>query len=92
MLPFLKRKQNSMVDTIIKNRNPSKPSESEPLDNPEYSLEDCAKDLIIAVHGHDVAGTTAALQKAFDHMEAKEDQPEDNSFMAQNIKAAEGME
>lgn len=89
MLPFLKRKQNSIAGIIIKNRTPDEPSNSNDLEK-EYSIEDCAQDLINAIHSHDKAAVATALQKAYEHME--EPKSEDNSFEAQNIKAAKEME
>lgn len=91
MLPFLKRKDGGIAGLIIKQRNPDKPNESEDLDK-EYSLEDCAEDIINAVHAKDKSALASALREAFQkadsepHVEGEHIEP--HSYQAQNERAA----
>lgn len=90
MLPFLKNKDQSIAGLIIKQRSPDKPAQEpvEPMD--DTGIEECAKALIKAVHNNDVKGVAQAMKDAFIILEAQEDESEDedNSYAAQNIKAA----
>ena len=71
MLPFLKRKnEGGIAGTIIKNRNPDKSSESEDLDK-SYSLEDCAQDIIEAIHSKDKSALASALKEAFQKLDSE---------------------
>lgn len=87
MLPFLKKKDSSVAGLIIKNRTPDKPNESEDL---EYSAEDCAKDLIAAVHSNDPAAVVKAIKDIMSNPD--ESKPSPHTYDAQNQKAAQGEE
>lgn len=85
MLPQFTKK--SVAGLIISQRKPDEGKEPE-ADSPDTGLEACASDLIAAVHAKDTKAVTAALKAAYELMDAPTDQ-EDNSFEAQNMKAAE---
>lgn len=88
MLPFLKRQEAGSTGLIVKTRDPDKkPEENQDDSNP--AAEACASELIRAIHSRDSKAVVAALKDVLDTME---DAPEDNSFEAQNIKAAEEQE
>lgn len=90
MLPFLKKKQDSVAGLIIKSRTPDKPNESEELE--DYSAEDCAKDLIAAVQANDAAGVVKAIRDIMDSPQDEDtesDAPSPHSYDAQNQLAAQ---
>lgn len=59
ILPFLKNKNDAgIAGSIIKNREPDKPQEE-----PEYSLEDCAHDILAAIKIDDAGALADALKE-----------------------------
>lgn len=103
MLPFLKKNKDSLAGGIMtKMRAPDEKSaeqlekENSNEDDPAAAIEACAKDLIMAVHSHDIKGAAEAMKAAFEilestpHEEAEHNNaPSPHSYDAQNIKAAE---
>jgi len=93
VLPFLKRKnEGGIAGTIIKNRTPDKDSDSKDLDD-NYNLEDCAEEIIKAVHSADKTALASALKEAFQKMEKEPHEegphkPFPHTYDAQNQKAA----
>lgn len=90
MLPFLKKKESASTGLIVKSRAPDKPEqEEETQDNSAAAIEQCAMELILAVHLKDVKGVSEALCSAFDILESKphEESVEPHSYESQNIKA-----
>ncbi len=90
-LPFLnKRKDAGIAGTIMQKRSPDEPDASEPeSEDQEYSLEDCAQDILTAIHAHDAQGLAEALKEAFEKLEASpheeaEHKPSPHSYDAQN--------
>lgn len=94
MLPFLKRKESTSTGLIVKSRSSDKPEqeqeqEEEIQDSSAAAIEQCAMELILAVHLKDVKGVSEALCSAFDILESKphEEVIEPHSYESQNIKA-----
>ena len=95
MLPFLKPKQKGYATGIIvKNRTPDeKPEENQ--EDKDASIHACAKDLITAVHAHDIPGAAEAMRSAFEilesqpHEEAEHTKPSPHTYEAQNQEAGE---
>lgn len=86
MLPYLKKQQNNF-GLIVKEREPDQ-KEAQPEEN--QALKECAKDLLAAIS----SGSAEAVADAFEAMViACQDTPdegaEDESYDAQNAKAAE---
>ncbi len=67
-LPFLNRKKNEagIASTIMEERSGTQPEEQE---DKGYDLEDCAKDIIAAIHQDDPKALAFALQEAFEKLE-----------------------
>ena len=67
MLPFLSKikKASGIAGTIIKQRQPDEKTQ----EDQEYSIEDCAQDLINAVHAHDKDGVVQAMRDIFENLE-----------------------
>lgn len=92
MLPFLKKKQDSVAGLIIKQRAPDKHNDSNELEEKEYSLEDCAQDIMEAIQSNNKSKLAEALREAIKkvdeepHEEGEHVSP--HTYEAQNIKAA----
>ena len=90
MLPFLKRKQDSVANLIIKQREPDKDKDSKDLE--DYSLEDCAQRLIEAVHSSDKFKVVDALREIVRELKSEPHEQvnsmEPHSYEAQNQLAA----
>ena len=94
MLPFLSKvkKQAGIAGTIIKNRTPDEKPEENQEDS--SSIEDCAAQLITAVHAHDKQGVVDAMKDIFQKLEDEPHEeagttPAPHSYDAQNQKAGE---
>lgn len=88
MLPFLKNKEQSIAGVIIKNRKPDNSNESEELQS--TSVEDCAKDLIEAIHSKDASKVVEAIKAIMnDSSETSETKVSPHTYEAQNIKAGQ---
>lgn len=71
-LPFLANaKKRMQPGIIVEHRQPDQPEAEE-----NHGLMAASRDLIDAVHNRDEKGVMAALQAAFDLMEADEDRGE----------------
>jgi hypothetical protein len=92
VLPFLKRKNDSVAGLIIKNRTPDVSSEPEDTDD-SRSPEECAQSLIDAVHTNSTAGVVDAMRGLMESLENEEPEEESSvephSYEAQNIKVGE---
>lgn len=93
MLPFLKTAANTGLS--IKNRKPDQPADESSSDS--AGLEVCAQDLINAIHSKDIKRVASAIRAAIDIAGSMPDEdesetslptPDNNSFKAQNVKAA----
>ncbi len=85
MLPFLKPKQASVAGVIIKNRTPDKTEVPEE----KNSIEDCAQDLINAIHAQDKANVIKALRDIIEKIASSpKETASPHTYDAQNIKAA----
>ena len=95
VLPIFKNKQKQVAGLIIKQRAPDEKTEGqEPEENDSAAaIEACARDLIMAVHAHDIQGAAEAMKAAFEILEASPheegEHTEPHSYDAQNKKAAE---
>lgn len=90
MLPFLKPKAANQVGLIIKTREPDEKPDETNDDSGDHAIGACARDLISAVHARDEKGVSEALRAAFEILESEPDNDmEDDSYEAQNIKAGE---
>lgn len=94
-LPFLNNKKNEagIASAIIKNRTPDvKPQDDSDADG-EYSLEDCAHDILESIRANDAAGLADALKEAFQKLEQEPHEEgehiEPHSYEAQNQKAGQ---
>lgn len=98
MLPFQKPKM--IAGLIIQKRKPDaqKPLESkEDSESGDSGMHACAEDILRAIAQKDPMHLAQALQAAYDIMESDEkdsepEESEDNSYDAQNAKAAKGNE
>jgi hypothetical protein len=95
LLPFLKKNKDSggISGILIKNRTPDESTDQEQESNDEYSLADCAKDLISAVHSNDHEQVAEVLKEFIDMAQNQsKDQDESESphtYESQNIKAGQ---
>lgn len=96
ILPILKKKTDAggIAGTIIKNRAPDEPGESEKKSEPEYSLEDCAHDIMDAISRNDATALASALKEAIKKVDKEPHEegphkPSPHSYDAQNQKAGE---
>lgn len=92
MLPFLKLKQSPVAGLIIKKRSADQPeAPEEPKE--DYSIEDCAKELINAIHAKSESSVIAALKDIFQKLEKEPHEEGEHinphSYDAQNEKAAD---
>ena len=88
MLPFMKKRQQAGL--IVQTRQPDEPKESSDMDMDQEALEAAAQDLIDAVASQSRKQVAEALKAAFTILECMpHDEADDNSFDAQNEKAAE---
>lgn len=92
ILPILKRKEQGNAGLIIKERAPDeKPNDSE--DKEEYSLTDCAHDILDAIRSDSAESLATALKELFQKLdkEPHEEGPhvEKHTYQAQNIKAGQ---
>lgn len=102
MLPFLKLNNQSASSGVMqKMRKPDeKPIDEDNIGNEsddemaQKAIESCAKDLIQAVHSQNIKAAASAIQSAFvildsmPHAEGPHTEEGDNSFKAQNVRAA----
>lgn len=89
LLPFMKPKK-AQSGVIVENRGVA--PEPKPEENQIDDIEICANDLLTAIENKDVKGMAIAIRAAFECMQAEQENSsleEDNSFAAQNIKAAQ---
>ncbi len=64
-------------------------------DQPEQDdsgIEQCAQDLINAIHGHDVQGVAEAMKSAFTILESQPHDESPHTYEDQNALAGEGQE
>ena len=92
MLPFLKVKKQTGVETV--NRKPDVKPEDESSDQSgDEGLHACAQDILRAISDNDYKHLAMALQSAFELMDAaphdEYDHDSDNSYSDQNEKAGE---
>lgn len=85
MLPYLKPKMQPSL--IVETRKADNTKETKPEDD-DSGIVSCAEDLIRAVHAKDAKSVAAALRAAFDVLDSAEPEADDESFDAQNAKAA----
>lgn len=75
----------------MQKRSPDEPTESEP--ETDYSLENCAQDIISAIHSRDAGMLADALKEAFQKLDAEpheeDSKPAPHSYDAQNQLAGE---
>jgi len=69
MIPFLDKKKTSVAGLIIKNRTPDEKPEENQEDTHTMAIEECAKDLIDAVHNKDIKAVASAIKDAFEILE-----------------------
>ncbi len=90
MLPFMKPKK-SAASVIISHRKPDSDA-PKPLDEHEDSgneaMKACAEDILRAISAKDSEHLARAIQAAIDCAKSESNE-EDNSYDAQNEKAAE---
>lgn len=70
MLPFLKPKSASVAGLIIKNRSPDEKPEENQEDSSEMAIQECAQQLIDAVHSKNVQQVAEALKDAFELLDS----------------------
>ncbi len=70
MLPFLKKKNAPQTGVIVQTRNPDEKPDENQEDNSD-GIHACAKDLIDAVHAHDIKGAAEAIKAAFEILDSK---------------------
>jgi hypothetical protein len=78
MLPFLKPKAQTGV--IIKERAPDAQDEHNDSDG-DYSLEDCAKDLLHAVESKDIKRIAEEIRNIYLFLHNEIDKPEDEDHI-----------
>lgn len=92
MLPFLKLKQSPVAGLIIKKRAADQPETSEEPKE-DSSIEDCARELINAIHAKSESSVIAALKDIFQKLEKEPHEEGEHtnphSYDAQNEKAAD---
>lgn len=71
MLPFLKNKANSGSGLLIKSRSPDQAEPEESEIDVNAPIRACAKDLIIAIHAHDVEMAADAIRAAFEILDSE---------------------
>lgn len=87
MLPFLKPKQ--VAGLIISHRKPDGGvGEEHSAGDENHALEAAAEDLLRAINSKDSKHFALALRAAYDILMSEEPKEDDNSFDAQNEKAA----
>lgn len=88
-LPFLHKKQ--VAGLIMAKRKPDGGSEEIDQESEEnYTLKDCAEDLIRAINAKDAKGVSDALEEAFEKLKSGKGDAEPHSYEAQNEQANEG--
>ena len=72
LLPFLKKKNEASISgLIIKHRTPDEaPETQDEQADQSAAIEECASELIDAVHARDIKRVAAAFKDAFDILEA----------------------
>ncbi len=94
-LPFLnKKKETGIAGTIIQQRESDSHDSPESEEPEEYSLEDCAHDILDAIHSNDAKALASALQEAFLKLESEpheesEHKASPHTYESQNIKAGQ---
>lgn len=86
MLPFLKHKKEAQsTGLIVKERAPDQPTENT---DENAALEACASDIISAIKAGNISALAQAL-KAAHEVCASAPMADDESYDAQNVKAAD---
>lgn len=85
LLPFLKKKIPGAAGLIVETRNSE---QNQDQDESSLAIEQCAMELIEAVHSRNVQGVAQAMKSAFDILESiPHSEVEPHSYESQNIKA-----
>ncbi len=68
-LPFINKKKDAggIATTLIEQRNPGNAPEEQ--NDEEYSLDDCARDILDAIHNNDHEALADSLREAFEKLE-----------------------
>ncbi len=94
-LPFLNKKKDAgIASSIIEQQNRGNATPEPEAELEEYTLEDCAHDILDAIQDDNARALSFALKEAFRQLESKpheeaEHKPSPHTFEAQNIKAGQ---